>query len=345
MRRTARASGGPTAAVAAAGSTAVRRSTAVAFGGESFAAAVQGAILVWAPGRRAPDLRLAVDGDVTALAVAAGGGALVATVNVGWKGSLRVWPLPAGEPSDPISLGGIVNAAAFSADGDTLVALAVPTGPWMGPLRGYEDVKLLPLGRAWQQGHLVIDELRHDAPVRRLALGPADEHVATVAEPAIVHVWSVTGRPRGRISSATAIRAFAVSADGDRLATAHDDGTVRLTDVATASTVLAVEAEARAVAVAPDGNLVVTGDEETVVWSAYTGAEIAHAQVGFPTGGLAFGPAQLLVKQRGHAARYGRRRRDLPPARGRGAGRRVRARRRPRRDGLDAQLRHGGHAR
>jgi WD40 repeat protein len=267
----------------------------VALEGECVAIATAEAIIVWTPGRRPSALRVPVDGDVTALAIAAGGAGLVATVNVGWNGSLRTWSLPAGEPIDPIALGGIVNAAAFSTEGDVVVALAVPTGPGMGPLRGYEDVKLLHLLESWRQERLIRHELRHDTPVRRLALGPGDEHVATVAEPATVHVWSAqTGRPHGRITSATPVRTFAVSPDGDRLATAHDDGTVRLTDVATASTVLAVEADARAVALGADGHLVVTGDDATVVWSAETGAEIARAQVGFPIT-LAFGPDRLMV--------------------------------------------------
>ena len=97
------------------------------------------------------------------------------------------------------------------------------------------------------------------------------------------------------MTSAARITAFAVSAEGDRLATAHDDGTVRVTDVATAAPVLAVEAEARAVALDPDGRLVVTGHEETVVWSTETGAEVARIHAGFPTSTLAFGPGNRLL--------------------------------------------------
>jgi WD40 repeat protein len=78
--------------------------------------------------------------------------------------------------------------------------------------------------------------------VRRLAFGPRDDFLAAVAEPSTVHVWSVTGRPRGRISAATRIGAFALSASGERLATAHADGTVRVTDTAAAAPVLTVEA-------------------------------------------------------------------------------------------------------
>jgi WD40 repeat protein len=163
----------------------------------------------------------------------------------------------------------------------------------MGPLRGYEDVQLLQL---WQQGRLVVERLRHDTPVHRVALGPGDEHVATVAEPATVHIWSAqTGRPRGRVTSATPVRALAVSAGGEMLAAAHDDGTVRVTDVATASPVLAVEADARAVALDDAGRLVAAGLDETLVWSTEIGAEIARAQVGFPVATLALGPGDRLL--------------------------------------------------
>lgn len=269
---------------------------AVALAGDFLAVAVADTVHLWPLLGGAAALHLPVDGEVTALAVGAGGAALAATVNVGWNGSLRVWSLPAGEPVDPIALDGIVNAAAFAADGGALAALAVPTGPFMGPLRGYEDVKLFDLGHAWQHGDLALETLRHDTPVHRLALGPGDEHVATVAEPNTVHVWSVRGgRPRGRMAASTQITAFAVAAGGERLATAHDDGTVRVTDVATAAPVLAVEADARAVALDPEGRLVATGHEETVVWSTETGAEVARILAGFPTTTLAFGPGGRLL--------------------------------------------------
>ena len=70
---------------------------------------------------------------------------------------------------------------------------------------------------------------------------------------------------------------------------------MRVTDVATAGAVLAVEADARAVALDADGRLVVTGHEETVIWSTETGAEVARIHAGFPTGTLAFGPGNRLL--------------------------------------------------
>ena len=140
---------------------------AVALAAGFLAVAVADTVHLWPLAGGADALHLPVDGEVTALAVGAGGGALAATVNVGWNGSLRVWSLPEGEALDPIGLGGVVNAAAFAADGGALAALAVPTGPGMGPLRGYEDVRLLDLWHAWQQGELATETLRHDTPVHR----------------------------------------------------------------------------------------------------------------------------------------------------------------------------------
>ena len=260
--------------------------------------ALAGAIQVFAG--RADPLTLEVDGEVTALALAAGGAALVATVNDGWKGSLRIWWLPAGEANEPIDLGGVVKAAAFSADGGALAALAVPTGPWMGPDRPYEDVKLLALWRAWQDGRLDTSELRHDGGIRRLAFSPGDEFLATVAESSTVYAWSVTnGRPRGRVSSSSRIGAFALSESGERLVTAHEDGTVRLTETATAAPVLAVEARPEAVALDPGGRLIVATRDETLTWGVETGAEVAKVEVGFP-GALAFGPGALLLANGGN---------------------------------------------
>jgi WD40 repeat protein len=259
-------------------------------------AVVAGGVIEVCRGRT--NLTLDPQGEVTALAFAANDGALVATVNDGWRGSLRIWWLPGGEAIDPVNLEGVVTAAVFSADGGALAVHAVPTGPWMGPQREYEDVKLFDLWMAWRQGRLEHTELRHDRGVRRLGFAPGDEFLAAVAEPGTVHVWSVTGgRPRGRVTSPTRIGAFALAADGECVATAHEDGTVRVTTTATNAPVLAVEARPSALALDAQGRLVVSTADETVTWSTEAGAEVAKVQVGFPTGAVAFGPAnRLLVK-------------------------------------------------
>lgn len=259
-------------------------------------AVVAGGVIEVCSGRT--NLTLDPRGEVTALAFAADDAALVATVNDGWRGSLRIWWLPSGEAIDPIDLQGVVMAAVFSADGGALAVHAVPTGPWMGPDREYEDVRLLDLWTAWRHGRLEHTELRHDRGVRRLRLAPGDRFLAALAEPSTVHVWSLDGgRPRGRVTSPTRIVAFAVAADGDRVATAHVDGTVRVTATATNAPVLAVEARRpSAVALDGQGRLVVSTTDETVVWGIEAGAEVAKVQVGFPSGAT-FGPAnRLLVK-------------------------------------------------
>lgn len=259
-------------------------------------AVVAGEVIKVVTGRAA--LTLDPQGKVTALSFAANDVALVATVNDGWKGSLRIWRLPSGEAVDRIDLEGVVKAAAFTADGGALAVQAVPTGPWMGPDREYEDVKLLDLWAGWLHGQFKHTELRHDRGVRRLALAPGDEFLATIAEPGTVHVWALNGgRPRGRVTSPTRIRALGLARDGKQVATAHEDGTVRVTDTATGAPLLAIEARPREAAFDAAGRLVVSGDRETVTWSTETGAEVAKVQVGFPAGRLAFDAAnRLLVK-------------------------------------------------
>ena len=140
-------------------------------------------------------------------------------------------------------------------------------------------------------------ELRHDRGVRRLALAPGDAFLAALAEPSTLHVWSVDGGAPARARQlARRDPQVALAADGERVATAHPDGTVRVTRTADASPVLTVEAtRPRAVALDAHGRLVVSTDDETVVWSTEAGAEIAKVQVGFPTGRVAFGPDDRLL--------------------------------------------------
>jgi hypothetical protein len=83
-----------------------------AVSGRHVLVAIPGAIQVFRG--RAEPLTLPVDGEVTALSVAADGAALVAAVNDGWNGSLNIWWLPAGEPVEPVKLGGVVKAAGLA---------------------------------------------------------------------------------------------------------------------------------------------------------------------------------------------------------------------------------------
>lgn len=249
--------------------------------------------------RGATNLTLDPQGEVIALAFAANDGALVATVTDGWHGSLRIWSLPSGEAIEPFDLEGVVRAAAFSADGGTLAVHAVPTGPWMGPDREHEDVKLFDLRTAWLHGRIEHTELRHDRGVRRLRFAPGDKFLAAVAEPSTVHIWTVKGgRPCGRVALPMTTGAFALSADGERLASAHADDTVRVTTAASNALVLVVETtRPNTLALDAQGRLVVSTADESVVWSTEAGAEVARVRVGFPTDRVAFGPGdRLLVK-------------------------------------------------
>src|SRR5262249_34709148 len=111
--------------------------------------------------------------------------------------------------------GGAVYAVTFSSDGQHLATA------------GQDEVV-----RVWDTtSRELIRELRgHAGAVRGLAYGP-EGRLAAAGDGLAVGVWGGAGQERLALRGhAAALRAVAFSRDGHRLASASDDGTVKVRD-------------------------------------------------------------------------------------------------------------------
>ena len=112
--------------------------------------------------------------------------------------------------------------------------------------------------------------------------------------------------PTGHTSWVTAV---AIAPDGTWLATASDDGTVRIWDAATGqqrATLTGHTDQVRAVAVAPDGTWLATasGDQTARIWDPATGGISALMRVEQPLGDCSWSPSGHLLSVAGNAGLY-----------------------------------------
>jgi WD40 repeat protein/F0F1-type ATP synthase membrane subunit b/b' len=164
--------------------------------------------------------------------------------------------------------GGLVVAAAFSADGRRVV-----TGSWDKTARVWDAVT----------GHALTAPMLHPDVVTVAAFGPDGTRVLTAAGDGGVRIWDAgTGEPVGRplahparVSAAAFDPAGLGAGGGGRVVTACDDGSVRVWDVATGRAVVGPPhvGAARHAAFGGDGRWVVTAGDDAVarVWNAATG--------------------------------------------------------------------------
>jgi WD40 repeat protein/tetratricopeptide (TPR) repeat protein len=211
----------------------------------------------------------------------------------------RLWDSSTGEPQATVDHGGAISCAAFSPDGRRVVT-------------GGDHRKAL----VWDAdgGKPLLDPLEHPGPVNKIAFSPDGRVLVTACT--FLHqdecntltlrgqtrTWDAErGAPLGNpLGHDSKVLALAFSPDGRQLATACDDGTARVWDLAGAPIIPAMrhDGPVTAIGFSPDGKRVVTGSEDGTarVWDATTGEPITPPlRLGGPVSHATFSPDGRLV--------------------------------------------------
>jgi WD40 repeat protein len=241
---------------------------ALALDGTTLAAGTaDGNILLWDLKKLQEPRRLAQEGGVFCLALAAGGKFLVSS---GEPRGLRVWDLAAGRVVREVPTE-VVAALAFAPDGRTLAA-----GDYDNHVTRWDFARGTPLPPPLE-GHRRVPARSRNG-VTALAFRPDGKRLASGGADATARVWDAeTGKELLRLDGhAGHVRAVAFRPDGQRLATGGADGTIRQWDLAGGREVRPTAEPAGpvlGVSVAPDGRTFATvrvGDRLTL-WDAASG--------------------------------------------------------------------------
>ena len=128
----------------------------------------------------------------------------------------------------------------------------------------------------------------HDKAVRAVAYSPVDHGlIATAGDDGAVKLWNVSEdklspRPGPVGSSDKPMRSVAFSPQGERIAAAGDDMTIRIWDIRGGPPVVSDDSrrhkkKVNSVAFSPDGRFVVSGSDDRSIkmWNSYTGELVA----------------------------------------------------------------------
>ncbi len=159
---------------------------------------------------------------------------------------------------------------------------------------------------------LVVD---HGAPLSDVAISPDGARLATAGADAVARIWEIESRQEILALSGHAeanrqgsihpggVVSIAFTPDGQRIATAGADGTVRLWDAATGQELRLISSHTNEVylALGPDGNRLLTAgyDGQVKIWDISPGGETAESPLTInheqPARDAAFSPDGKLV--------------------------------------------------
>lgn len=180
---------------------------------------------------------------------------------------------------------GRLGFVAFSPDGTRLLTT---NGAWP-PYRSEDRVARL---WDWKRQTLVM-ELAHEDAFWHAVLSPDGRHLA-IAQSKIVRVWDIESGRETMQFKQTTVESLAFTTDGQHLATAGGDRTIRICNVSTGSEVARLEGEFyfQCAHFSPSGTLVAAcGGESLVrVWDWTSGKEVTRLAQTTGAVAIAFSP-------------------------------------------------------
>jgi WD40 repeat protein len=248
------------------------------------AGASNGIVFLWDLESRKVVRRLAQEGSVFCLALAADGKALVTS---GTPQGLRVWDATTGRPLRDFGKE-VVAALAFSPDGRSLAAGDYDNRLTFWDFARGEEVRSF-------EAHLRQPPRSRNGVVA-VAFRPDGKRVVSGGADGFLRVWDPDGKEVARCQGHNRhVRAVAFSPDGRRIASGGADGTVRLWDAGTGKEINPTREPAGPVttlALAPDGKTLATvrAPDRLTLWDLATGRERPPGGLPAEASAAAFSP-------------------------------------------------------